>query len=346
VRCFLETELIKVTEDNMYASAERAAELLNGGQIVAIPTETVYGLAASIYSEEALKAVYAVKGRPQDNPVIVHISSMDMLDGIVENVPEGAEQLAESFWPGPLTMIFKKTSKVSDTITCGMDSVAVRFPSHPVAHAVIEAAGVPLAAPSANLSGKPSPTTAEHCVHDLWGKVPLILDGGQCDVGVESTVISMTGEHPVILRPGIISLEEIRDVLPDASVSESVTRKVGENEKVLSPGLKYKHYSPDCKVIIVKGDLSKFSDYVMSEHADGDYAMCFAGEESSIGIPCVVYGGIGDARSQAHNIFADLRYLDSIGAKRVFVRAPNESGESMAVSNRLMRAAGFDEVVL
>ena len=342
----METKLIKVDNGNMLTAAKEAAELLNGGSVVAIPTETVYGLAASIYSEEALREVYAVKGRPQDNPVIVHISDESMLDGIVTEIPEDARILAEHFWPGPLTMIFRKTERVSDTITCGLDSVAVRFPSHPVAHAVIEAAGVPLAAPSANLSGKPSPTTAEHCVHDLWGKVPLILDGGQCDVGVESTVVSVLGDHPVILRPGIISLEEIRKYLPSAEVSEAVTRKVSDDEKVASPGLKYKHYSPDCKVILVKGSLDSFSRYVAGQRKEGDWAMCFSGEEDHIPLSCLTYGTEGDAESQAHSIFAVLRELDQLGAKRVFVRAPEEDGRSMAVSNRLMRAAGFEEVLL
>ena len=342
----MRTELIKAEQGNTEAAAERAAELLGRGEIVAIPTETVYGLAASIYSEKALREVYSVKGRPQDNPVIVHISSMDMLDGIVEEVPDEALLLAEKFWPGPLTMIFRKTRKVSNTITCGMDTVAVRYPSHPVAHAVIEAAGVPLAAPSANLSGKPSPTSAEHCVHDLWGKVPLIIDGGQCEVGVESTVVSMTGDHPVILRPGIISLEQIRELIPSAEVSEAVTRKVGEDEKVMSPGLKYKHYSPECRVTLVKGSLEDFSSYVKENYEDGDFAMCFFGDEESIGIPCIPYGTEDDAGSQAHSVFAVLRQLDEIGAKRVFVRAPEETGQAMAVSNRLLRAAGFDEVTL
>ena len=342
----METRLITVDDGNMLSAAREAAVLLCGGSVVAIPTETVYGLAASIYSEEALKEVYAVKGRPQDNPVIVHISDEEMLDGIVTEIPDDAKVLARHFWPGPLTMIFRKKDTVSDTITCGLDTVAVRFPSHPVAHAVIEAAGVPLAAPSANLSGRPSPTTAEHCVHDLWGKVPLILDGGQCDVGVESTVVSVTGDHPVILRPGIISLEEIRQYLPDAEVSEAVRRKVSDDEKVASPGLKYKHYSPECRVILVKGDLKGFSGYVSDNHEEGDYAMCFSGEEESIPVPCLVYGDEGDARSQAHSIFAVLRRLDELGAKRVFVRAPEEDGRSMAVSNRLMRAAGFEEVIL
>lgn len=342
----MKTELIKAGQDNIREAAERAAWFLNRDRIVAIPTETVYGLAASIYSEDALREVYRVKGRPQDNPVIVHISSMEMLDGLVAEIPREALLLAERFWPGPLTMIFRKTERISDTITCGMDTVAIRYPSHLVANAVIKAAGVPLAAPSANLSGKPSPTTADHCVHDLWGKIPLIIDGGQCEVGVESTVVSMTGDHPVILRPGIISLEEIRELIPSAEVSEAVTRKVRDDEKVISPGLKYKHYSPECKVTIVKGDLESFSAFVRDNYRDGDYAMCFFGDENSIPVPCIPYGGRDDARSQAHSIFAVLRQLDSIGAKRVFVRAPQESGEAMAVSNRLMRAAGFDEVIL
>lgn len=342
----LETELISALND-MKRAAGKAAELLNAGEVVAIPTETVYGLAASIYSDEALRRVYTVKGRPQDNPVIVHISSMDMLDDIVEEVPEKALKLAERFWPGPLTMIFRKSSKVSPVITCGMDTVAVRYPVHPAAMAIIAAAGVPLAAPSANLSGKPSPTTAEHCVHDLWGKIPLIVDGGPCDVGVESTVISMAGDVPTILRPGIISLEDILTVLPDAVVSEAVKRKVGENEKVESPGLKYKHYSPSCDVTLVSGTLEQFKKFIDDlDDRNGCFIMCFDGEQDLFDLPCLSYGTEGDSRSQAHNVFAVLRELDELGASRVYVRAPIEDGRSMAVSNRLIRAAGFKVVKL
>ena len=341
----METELLRAEKENIDAVARRAADLLNAGKVVAIPTETVYGLAASIYREEALREVYAVKGRPQDNPVIVHISNLDMLEEVAAEVPESARKLADRFWPGPLTMIFRKTDKVSDVITCGLGTVAVRYPSHPAAMAIIQQTGAPLAAPSANLSGRPSPTTAEHCVHDLWGKVPLIVDGGPCDVGVESTVISLAGEIPVILRPGIVSLEDIRQVLPDAVVSEAVTRKVGEDEKVESPGLKYKHYSPSCDVTLVRGTLDRFVRYLEGlEDREGVCAMCFEGEEERIPVPAFPYGKEGDGRSQAHNVFYILRELDDLGMKRVYVRAPEEDGRSMAVSNRLTRAAGFKVV--
>ena len=342
----METKVIRVTEENIAEAASQAAELLNDGQLVAIPTETVYGLAAAIGWDEALMQIFAVKGRPQDNPVIVHVSSLDMLRVVASEVPQQALALAEAFWPGPLTMILPKSELVSPVITCGMDTVAVRFPAHPVARAVIEAAGVPIAAPSANLSGKPSPTTALHCEQDLDGKVPLILDGGACDVGVESTVITLAAEVPTILRPGIISLEQIREVLPDAVISEAVGRAVSDEEQVESPGMKYKHYSPDCDVIIVKGTLDQFAQYTASRAEQDTYCMCFDGEETALSLPCVPYGSKADARSQAHNLFAALRHLDYIGAKRVFVRAPEEEGEALAVANRLIRAAGFQVVQL
>ncbi|MBQ9959909.1 MAG: threonylcarbamoyl-AMP synthase [Oscillospiraceae bacterium] len=342
----MDTQVIRVTEENIAEAAQKAAALLNDGQLVAIPTETVYGLAAAIGWDEALRQVFAVKGRPQDNPVIVHISSLDMLRVVASEVPQSALTLADAFWPGPLTMILPKSELVSSVITCGMDTVAVRFPAHPVARAVIEAAGVPIAAPSANLSGKPSPTTALHCEQDLSGKVPLILDGGACDVGVESTVISLAGEVPTILRPGIISLEQIRQLLPDAVMSEAVSRVVSDEEQAESPGMKYKHYSPDCDVTIIKGTLEQFAAYTAKEAGPDDYCMCFDGEEEALSLPCVPYGSKADARSQAHNLFAALRHLDYVGAKRVFVRAPEEEGEALAVANRLIRAAGFKVVEL
>ncbi|MBR0340999.1 MAG: threonylcarbamoyl-AMP synthase [Oscillospiraceae bacterium] len=338
------TKLLKANENNIDYVALEAADLLKKGEIVAIPTETVYGLAAQIYSDNAVRNIFKVKGRPQDNPIIVHISSVDMLPDLVMDIPDVANELIKHFWPGPLTIIFKKKKSVSDVITCGMDTVAIRFPIHSVAQKIISYTGIPLAAPSANLSGKPSPTTAEHCWNDLNGKIPLIVDGGICDVGVESTVISVVGRIPTILRPGIISLEEIKEIIPEAIVSDKVLQPVGSDEKVESPGMKYKHYSPNCDVVLVDTDQNNFIKFVNENASDGDYAMCFREEYEFLNTPYEVYGSVNDAEEQAHNVFDILRKMELNGAKRVYIHAPKHDGKALAVMNRLIRAAGFQVV--
>lgn len=340
----METIVLKTNDQNLREVAEAAGELLRNGNVVAIPTETVYGLAAQIFDDNAVRRIFEVKGRPQDNPLIVHISDLNMMDGLIQSVPDSAGTLIQHFWPGPLTIIFKKTEKVSDVVTCGLDSVAIRYPEHPVARAIIDAAGIPLAAPSANLSGKPSPTTAAHCVHDLDGLIPMIIDGGECRVGVESTVISLTGEVPTILRPGIISLEDIKRWVPNAVLSPAIFREVKEGEKVESPGLKHRHYSPSCEVVLIDSDSEKYIDYLEKNAQEGDVAMCFSEESEVIRIPHVSYGNVSSSEDQAHNVFAVLRDLDSKGARRILIHAPGHIGKALAVSNRLIRAAGFHVV--
>lgn len=340
------TKVLTVTDTNFNNVALEAAELLKKGELVAIPTETVYGLAAQIFNDEAVKNIFKVKGRPQDNPIIVHISSLDMLQDLVSEVPSVAYDIIDKFWPGPLTIIFKKKKCISDVITCGMDTVAIRFPVHPVAQKIISYTGIPLAAPSANLSGKPSPTSASHCLHDLDGKIPLIVDGGTCDVGVESTVISVVSKKPTILRPGIISLDEVREVVNDAIVSDSVLRAVGSDEKVESPGMKYKHYSPNCDVELVDCDIEHFVQYVNENAKDGDYAMCFQEEYQYLNAPSLIYGSVDNAEEQAHNVFEILRKMELLGAKKVFIHAPKQTGKALAVMNRLIRAAGFNVVTI
>ena len=340
----VKTKVITVDKNNIKDVANEAAELLRNGEVVAIPTETVYGLAAQIYSDDAVKNIFNVKGRPQDNPIIVHISSINMLKELVTEIPETARVLMDHFWPGPLTIIFKKSKAVSDIITCGMDTVAIRFPVNEIAQEIITATGIPLAAPSANLSGKPSPTTAEHCIYDLNGKIPLIVDGGSCDVGVESTVVNVCGSKPTILRPGIISLEEIKLYLPDAIVSDTVLRAVRDDEKVESPGMKYKHYSPNCDVVLVESTIDGFVRFVNENAQDGDYAMCFTEEYSYLRIPYLIYGSEDDPEEQAHNIFGTLRKLEAYGAKRILIHAPDKAGKALAVMNRLLRASGFNVV--
>ena len=303
------------------ASVNKAAELLRAGEIVAIPTETVYGIAASAFNGAAVKKIFAAKGRPQDNPLIVHIDRLEMLDGLVSRVPEGARKLAEAFWPGPLTIIMPRGDKVADEVCAGLDTVAIRMPSHPVARAVIAASGLPLAAPSANLSGSPSPTCAHYVMSDMDGRLPLILDGGDCQVGVESTVITLAGEEVVL--------------------SGAILAKLKEGETARSPGMKYKHYAPKAEVTIVKGDLAAFAAYVEQHKDEHTLCLCFTGEAEQLPVPCVEYGAQDSGAEQAHALFTALRRLDELGAKQVFARCPADTGVSLAVYNRLLRAAAF-----
>ena len=339
----METKLLKPTRD----SIDLACKLLQDGQVVGVPTETVYGLAGDCRNSEAVKKIFEAKGRPQDNPLIVHISNMEMLHGLVSKIPNDAKILAKYFWPGPLTMIMPRGNDLCPETCAGLDSVGIRMPSHPVARKIIEQSGIPFAAPSANLSGKPSPTNAEDVFADMNGRIPLIIDGGTCDAGVESTVLSLLQETPIILRPGVITKEQIEAVLhKKVEIARAITEEVKDNEKVLSPGMKYKHYAPNAKVILLRGSLQKFISYVNLHKSDGCYAMCFDGEENKFSITAISYGAKNDASSQAHNLFTTLRNLDKLGAKIVFCRCPKIDGISLAVYNRLIRSAGFDIVDL
>lgn len=335
----MKTQLCAVTPD----SVARAAALLTQGEVVAIPTETVYGLAANALDDAAVAKIFAAKGRPQDNPLISHISSLDMLPLIARDVPDEALRLARAFWPGPLTMILPRGERVADSVCAGLDTAAVRMPSHPAARAVIEACGVPLAAPSANLSGSPSPTTAADVLADMDGRVPLILDGGACEVGVESTVVSLTGPVPMLLRPGRVTKEQLEEALGrEVELSGAVVSRLKEGEVARSPGMKYKHYAPKAQVVIVRGALEHYRDYVRAEASEGDWCLCFDGEEKVLApLPCVAYGAADDDESQAHALFSALRALDAHGAKRAFARCPHETGVALAVYNRLLRAAAF-----
>lgn len=339
----MNTEIIKVTEENLSEAAKKAAKLLRAGELVGLPTETVYGLAANAYNTEAVKKIFRIKKRPIDNPLIVHVSDFVMLKDVAEVTPLAIE-VAKTFWPGPLTMVLNKKDSIGPIVTCNLSTVAVRMPSHFVARAVIEAADLPLAAPSANLSGLPSTTTAQHVFDDLGGTIPLILDGGSCDIGVESTVVSLVGEDPVILRPGIVSLERLRECYPNTKYADSVFSELDEDVIVESPGMKYKHYAPRAEVVVVKSTLLQFIDYVTERAGDGVYAMCFDGEQDMIPIPSVSYGIIGDGYSQANRLFMVMRMMDKLGVVRIFVRAPSETDESFAVFNRLLRASGFKVV--
>ncbi len=338
----MNTEILKLSftdEENKY---QKATELLKDGQVVGMPTETVYGLAGSAYSPSAVKKIFEAKGRPQDNPLIVHISDFSQIYDLVSEVPETALKLAKEFWPGPLTMILPKSEKVPLCVTAGLETVAVRCPSHPIARNLIKYCGLPLAAPSANLSGKPSPTKAEHVYNDLNGRIPLIIDGGECEEGVESTVVTLVPETPVLLRPGNVTLSELKRVLGKVDVSNAVLNPLKEGEKVSSPGMKYKHYSPEANITVIRGGYEDFCNFVNSRNDGETYAMVFTGECDGIEVPVIEYGIDGNYRELSHALFDSLRHLDEIGAKRCFVRCPDENNDdNLAVLNRLLRAAGF-----
>ncbi len=319
-----------------------AAGLLRNGKLVAIPTETVYGLGANGLDENAVLRIFEAKGRPQDNPLILHISEPKELESICHDIPAQAWLLAEHFWPGPLTMVLPRGGAVADEVCAGLETAAVRMPSHPVAQAVIRAAGVPLAAPSANLSGSPSPTTAQDVLADMAGRVPLILDGGACEVGVESTVVSLAGSIPVLLRPGGVTKEQLEAALGcEVQMAHAVLHGLREGETAASPGMKYKHYAPKAEVTLVKGAFHAYCNYVAVHAGPGVFALCYEGEEAALCVPAVAYGRKEDAASQAHALFAALRELDRRGARTVYARCPREDGVALAVYNRILRAAAF-----
>ena len=334
----MKTQVLPITPE----SIALAAKLLQQGELVALPTETVYGIAADARNGEAVKKIFEAKGRPQDNPLIVHICGMEMLQGIVSEVPERAKKLAAAFWPGPLTMVMPRGPEVSDVTCAGLDTVGVRMPSHPVVQQVIRESGVAFAAPSANLSGKPSPTNAPDTLADMDGRLPLILDGGECTVGVESTVVAVTGEHPMLLRPGYVTKEQMEAVLgEEVLVSPAILEKLKDGEVARSPGMKYKHYAPKADVTLLDGTFEQFKAYVDAHAAENPSCLCFTGEAEKLGVPCVEYGREGDGADQAKHIFRSLRALDEQGDAVVYARCPQKDGLSMAVYNRLIRAAAF-----
>lgn len=339
----MKTILTKADE----ASVNKAAELLQAGEIVAIPTETVYGIAASAFNGAAVKKIFEAKGRPQDNPLIVHIDRLEMLEGLVACVPEGAKALAQAFWPGPLTIIMPRGPKVADEVCAGLDTVAIRMPSHPVARVVIAASGLPLAAPSANRSGGPSPTIAQDVMADMDGRLPLILDGGACGVGVESTVITLAGEQPMLLRPGFVTKEQLEGVLGcEVQLAGAVLHKLKEGETARSPGMKYKHYAPKAHVTILRGDFDAYRKYVCDHAGPGVWALCFDGEGEQLPVPFISYGAKENDAAQARELFSALRRLDEKGAETVYARCPHVGGVGLAVYNRLVRAAAFEVVEL
>ncbi|ARP49957.1 MULTISPECIES: L-threonylcarbamoyladenylate synthase [Caproicibacterium] len=324
----------------------RAAEILRAGGLVGMPTETVYGLAANALDSTAVTKIFAAKGRPADNPLIVHIAKFEQIYDLVKEVPPAAKKLAEVFWPGPMTMVLPKADCIPDTVSAGMPTVAIRFPSHPAAQRLIRESGLPLAAPSANTSGRPSPTTAQHVLHDLGGKIDAVLDGGSCGVGVESTVITLATNPPRLLRPGGITLEQLRSVLGTVDMDDAVLHPLKPGVRAASPGMKYKHYSPKADVIILDGNDEQYIRYVNAHAAPGVMALCYDGDDASLKVPAICYGSRTNDSAKAHELFDALRSFDERGATTVYARCPAPKGVGLAVYNRLIRAAGFEVIHL
>ena len=339
----VKTELLEIHD--LAADApklQRAAELIRSGGLVALPTETVYGLGANALDPQAVKGIFTAKGRPQDNPLIIHLYDPFQTQQYAKDIPPVYYALCKKFSPGPLTIILKKRDIIPLETSGGLETVAVRIPSHPVAREIIRRADVPVAAPSANLSGSPSPTTAQHCIHDLWGRVDAIVDGGECSVGVESTVISLAGEVPVLLRPGAVTPQMLRELLPDLKIHQAVTEKLAAGVKATSPGMKYKHYAPKAQVTILDADSAEFVDFVNAHRREGLYALCFDEDVAGLQLPYISLGA--SEADWARHLFAALRHLDELGAKEVYARCPDKEGVGLAVYNRLIRAAAYHEI--
>ncbi len=331
----MKTELLKESD------TARAAELIRSGGLVALPTETVYGLGANALDERAVARIFEVKGRPADNPLIIHLASAAELEKWCENIPPSARLLAQKFWPGPLTLLLEKKPAIPPIVTAGLKTVAVRCPDHRAALELIRLAGVPIAAPSANLSGRPSPTSARHALDDLDGKIEAVLDGGSCRVGLESTILDMTAAPPRMLRPGGVSKEELEAVLGTVEIDAGL---LGAGETPRAPGMKYRHYAPRAEVVIVKGgDLSRICAYVNGRPDRGAAVLCFDGEEELFkGKLCLAYGGKGDPSAMAERLFSCLRRLDREDIDTIYARCPPDDGNGLAfaVANRLKKAAG------
>ena len=330
------------TEKLTAGEVERAAAILRRGGLLGIPTETVYGLGANGLDPEAVARIFAAKGRPQDNPLILHIPSADWLGRYCEHIPDAAYTLAERFWPGPLTIILARKPVVPDVVTAGLDTVGMRCPAHPVCRAIISAAGVPVAAPSGNTSGRPSPTNMADMLEDMEGKIDGIVDGGPCAVGVESTIIDLTCTPPRLLRPGGITLERLQAVLGTVEVDPAVTRLMGAGEKPKAPGMKYRHYAPKAPVTVVQGAPETAARYIQTHMAPGDGVICFD-EYTSLfeGHPLEQLGPSTDVPEQARRVFDALRWFDGTDVTHIWAQCPDATGIGLAVANRLNKAAGF-----
>ncbi len=336
-----DTMLLENSEENI----DYCADLIKKGEVVGIPTETVYGLAGSALCEDAIDKIFSAKGRPQDNPLIVHIGQLSQVEQLAQNIPKLFYELAEEFWPGPLTMIVEKKDIIPNKTSGGLSSVGLRMPYHPVALEIIRRSGFPVAAPSGNVSGAPSPTTARDMFEDMQGKIPAVIDGGFCNIGIESTVISFEKDGVRLLRPGLVSAEDLAE-FTTVYIDNGVEQKLSHNEKTISPGMKYKHYSPKAKIIIFDGTCEEMCNYISEKNDENAYAVIANSDESKVlkGQKFLTFGD--SLEEQAKNLFFTLRELDRLSASKGYFLLPNKSGVGLALFNRLIRAAGFKVVKL
>ena len=345
----MQTKTVMISrEDPDRALLREAADIIRRGGLVAFPTETVYGLGGNALDPLASERIYAAKGRPSDNPLIVHIADMAELPPLVREIPEMARRLMDAYWPGPMTLIFPKADIVPDATTGGLDTVAVRMPSHPVAAALIRETGLPIAAPSANASGRPSPTKASHVAEDLSGRIDMILDGGEVDIGLESTVIDVTGEEPVILRPGYISLEAVRRAAGAGEDDPTILKKPEGDLRPKAPGMKYRHYAPRARMQIFAGAPGAVTERILSlmqaDLAEGRRVGVLCSEETAAsyeGADVKILGSQGDEEAAAHNLFNALRECDEDGVDVIYAEAFEEGEIAEAVMNRMLKAAGY-----
>ncbi len=322
---------------------ETASKAIAKGEVVAIPTETVYGLGANALSEDAVNKIFEAKGRPSDNPLIVHISDAKDIDKLWVDIPNIAYKLAEKFWPGPLTIICKKSDNVPLATSGRLDSIGVRIPDHEIAREIIKASGCAIAAPSANISGRPSPTRVRDVVADLSGKVPYIVDGGDCEVGVESTVLTLLTTPPRILRPGKVTKEEIEAVIGEVLVDEAVMEKPIDGVAVRSPGVKYRHYSPKTPLVAISGSDEQFAKFINTQ-TDNIAAICYSADVANLNCKTIVIGDKNNSEEIAKRLYTSLRKLDKLGVEKGYIRISEESGIGFAVANRLLRAVCFEVI--
>ncbi len=352
----METLFCGISKENPKASGEvfkRAAEIIKKGGLVAFPTETVYGLGANALDRQAVKKIYEAKGRPSDNPLIVHISSLPELKSVAQEVSPKAEKLIDAFWPGPLTIIFKKKNIIPDETSGGLDTVAVRFPENTAARHFIRACGLPIAAPSANTSGKPSPTSAKHVLADLDGKIDMIIDGGEAKFGLESTIVSAVGDEITLLRPGSITAGMLRGVVGEIKIDKTILVKPDENLRPLAPGMKYKHYSPLCNITIVKGErenvLKAMAELAERAKSEGEKTGIITTEEDRAffenkGFELLGLGCENQPETIGAELFKVLRTCDDLHLSCAYIKAFPERGIGLAIMNRLKKAAGYNIV--
>ena len=321
---------------------EAAAVVIRRGGLLAIPTETVYGLGADALNEEAVRNIYEAKGRPSDNPLILHVPGPEWLERYCRQVPQMAYDLAEAFWPGPLTMILNRDPVVPDRTTGGLNTVGVRCPNHPVTLAIIDAAGTPVAAPSANLSGRPSCTNAPDVLEDMEGRIPAIVDGGPCQVGVESTILDLTVTPPQLLRPGGLPLEALEAVVGKITMDPTVTGMLKDGAQPKAPGMKYRHYAPHAKVTVLTGRGAVTAEYIRQHCSAQSGVICFD-EYAPLfeGLEIHLLGPEADKSAQARQVFDALRGFDHTKVTEIYAQCPDESGLGLAIGNRLKKAAGF-----